>query len=350
MGIQKINKGRAQRIEWIDALKGFAILSVVLGHVLLGYGENYAFETSINNTILSVMDWIYAWHMPLFFAISGYTFHLAYVIENKKQVEIKGEKIKKQIINLFGIYLLFQIALCVLKTVFSTFVDNSMTFSDLVGNIIIPNTLMWYIWVLIIYYVLFSFLIPMKISSNRFFLIITFFLAIAILATDEKFGWGLALKNLVHNLFYFAIGTKELIGYNRKIRVEITSFLCILASIIFLITKSMNYPVLSAALSEIIAITAILSIFYLFEERNVKNSILVRLGKKSLVIYLLHTYFVTAFKVLFIRGELCNTYSVLPIILVTWIVPVVITYGIAIMCDKYKWLGWIFHPVDLLKK
>lgn len=141
-----------------------------------------------------------------------------------------------------------------------------------------------------------------------------------------------------------------MIGYNRKIRVEITSFLCILASIIFLITKSMNYPVLSAALSEIIAITAILSIFYLFEERNVKNSILVRLGKKSLVIYLLHTYFVTAFKVLFIRGELCNTYSVLPIILVTWIVPVVITYGIAIMCNKYKWLGWIFHPVDLLKK
>lgn len=39
MGIQKINKGRAQRIEWIDALKGFAILSVVLGHALLGYGE-----------------------------------------------------------------------------------------------------------------------------------------------------------------------------------------------------------------------------------------------------------------------------------------------------------------------
>ena len=112
----------------------------------------------------------------------------------------------------------------------------------------------------------------------------------------------------------------------------------------------MNYPVLSAVLSEIIAITVILSIFYLFEERNVKNSILVRLGKKSLVIYLLHTYFVTAFKVLFIRGELCNTYSVLPIILVTWIIPVVITYCIAIMCDKYKWLGWFFHPVDLLKK
>jgi len=32
-----------ERILWIDALKGLAILSVVLGHVLKGYDTNSAF-------------------------------------------------------------------------------------------------------------------------------------------------------------------------------------------------------------------------------------------------------------------------------------------------------------------
>lgn len=45
------------RLIWLDAVKGVGIISVVMGHVL---GLRY----------------VYAFHMPLFFLISGYTFHL----------------------------------------------------------------------------------------------------------------------------------------------------------------------------------------------------------------------------------------------------------------------------------
>jgi acyltransferase len=49
------------RIEWVDVSKGIGIILVVLGHIYLtGQGHKY----------------IYSFHMPLFFFLSGYTFNL----------------------------------------------------------------------------------------------------------------------------------------------------------------------------------------------------------------------------------------------------------------------------------
>lgn len=47
---------QTKRVEWVDVLKGIAIIFVVLGHL------------PSNET---VTRWIYAFHMPLFFLASG---------------------------------------------------------------------------------------------------------------------------------------------------------------------------------------------------------------------------------------------------------------------------------------
>ena len=52
-----------ERVDWIDALKGFAILLVIVGHLIQ---TNY--QSGIGNTIFNI---IYSFHMPLFFFISG---------------------------------------------------------------------------------------------------------------------------------------------------------------------------------------------------------------------------------------------------------------------------------------
>ncbi len=52
----------AKRIEWLDLCKGFAIILVVLGHVIDG-------ATMYKNVswLQTVFKAVYSFHMPLFF-------------------------------------------------------------------------------------------------------------------------------------------------------------------------------------------------------------------------------------------------------------------------------------------
>lgn len=68
------------RINWIDCIKGIGIYFVILGHIY-----------KCNN----IGIWIYSFHMPLFFILSGY------LIADKLTVPCYSEYFKKkiQIIN-----------------------------------------------------------------------------------------------------------------------------------------------------------------------------------------------------------------------------------------------------------
>lgn len=52
----------AERAQWIDNARGIGILAVVLGHV---YDRAHGLG-----------QWLYAWHLPLFFLLPGVLFHL----------------------------------------------------------------------------------------------------------------------------------------------------------------------------------------------------------------------------------------------------------------------------------
>ena len=58
-----------QRNQQLDTLKGIGILTVIVGHISI-------------NKILN--NWIYSFHMPLFFFISGVVYYISKKVENKK--------------------------------------------------------------------------------------------------------------------------------------------------------------------------------------------------------------------------------------------------------------------------
>lgn len=55
----RLNVKNNQRLSWVDNAKGFAIILVVLGHICL------------TETVYYFNAWICSFHMPLFFALSG---------------------------------------------------------------------------------------------------------------------------------------------------------------------------------------------------------------------------------------------------------------------------------------
>ena len=94
-----------KRVDYLDYSKGIAIILVVLGHIC-----------SEGN----IKTYIYSFHMPLFFIISGYLFNYSNV---KSFKEFINKKIKAylipyvtfSIINILGYYLLSGLSLIVLR-------------------------------------------------------------------------------------------------------------------------------------------------------------------------------------------------------------------------------------------
>lgn len=68
--MRKVGTGVKERIEWIDWIKGVALVLVIIGHTFRTsmYDESMAYSY--------IKSFIYAFHMPLFIAISGFLFKM----------------------------------------------------------------------------------------------------------------------------------------------------------------------------------------------------------------------------------------------------------------------------------
>ena len=66
---------KKQRLEWLDALRGFTMILVVANHVSrVGFEQNWKFSTSLSFLLL--------FRMPLFFFVSGFLAYKASVVWN----------------------------------------------------------------------------------------------------------------------------------------------------------------------------------------------------------------------------------------------------------------------------
>lgn len=88
-----MNNISRNRIKWIDSLKGFTIFLVVLQHVIAGFEKAGILYNGVIE--INLYKGIGVFHMPLFMAVSGYVFALAYM--DKKDISRKARGGLKQI-------------------------------------------------------------------------------------------------------------------------------------------------------------------------------------------------------------------------------------------------------------
>lgn len=332
------------RILWIDAIKGFAIIAVIFGHVLLGFEQINAFPSS-QKYIVFLNRWIYSWHMPLFMFVSGITFQ----ISSLKNFTPNYNKIRKQALNLALLFLLFCSLLSVLKVVFAKYVNNPIDIHSLLISIILPQTLMWYLWVLIIYYLAF----PLLCSTDQFnkLTFIILFLISSFAYYCYSVGWLniLCIKNLFYCSVFFYLGI-----YFFRIKKYLTKAIVAMAGayllieilyLIALLVNSKNGCIEINIITDQINALAVIIVCVCFFQRLNNVSFITKaiayLGENSLVIYLLHTYFITICRKLVLYFHLGCLIS----LTICFFAPILTCMLITYFVNRNKYLTYIFKPI-----
>lgn len=141
-----------QRIQYIDIAKGIGILLVVIGHCI--------------NSLSFLGKWIWSFHMPLFFVISGLCFNPS---KNTLFVPFFLKKTRTLLLPL----VIFSILMVAIKSVIF---PSEFNFATLKMNF--PDAAYWFIFVLFLSEILF-FSID-KITNNQYLKFILLFLCLII--------------------------------------------------------------------------------------------------------------------------------------------------------------------------
>lgn len=159
--IQQVSSTK-NRIHWIDYAKGIGIFLVVLGHVCRGLVDSELLNAS-SPTVKFVDQWIYAFHMPLFFFLSGLLIHSA---ASKPWQFFLVDKVRTIVYP----YLLWAILQSGLMSVAASYTNASASLADLWRIIYEPVFIFWFLYVLLVIMVLYK--LMMQIEPRPFYFLI----------------------------------------------------------------------------------------------------------------------------------------------------------------------------------
>ena len=275
------------RIFYLDALKCFAILLVIEGHV-----RTLGMHIKTGDILSGLM--FYTFDLPIFFFISGY---LAY------KSQLCFSEAWKNIRKKFVMLLIPAVVVCAAY--------HLLNHEDLLYPLYHGFGKYWFTIALfecfLIYY---SLLVIIKSEKLRLYLIIALsLLGLVLLSKYSVFGPPiLDLNHLCKYYWFFAFGliAKEYSrSYNRMINNETVKGIAI--SAFFLILFSIDYQLypkpilyfLRDIVLRVLGTGIMVSLFYTYackmEQKRKVGKIIIEIGQKSLPIYLLQYFFIPDF-------------------------------------------------------
>jgi fucose 4-O-acetylase-like acetyltransferase len=273
-----------QRVTLIDLAKGLTILLVVLGHVIIGLFDSHVYSGTWQSQLLVWVQAIYLFHMPVFFALSGYFFTAC-----QSPSELLT-RIKKRSISIGVPYAVFSLILVTLFKMGGNAVRNSADWNALLNIWQQPIGPLWFLYVLFGIIVANS-VLSLVVKDIRIHLVVS--LTLAVIANV----WIIpiyAIQGILIWSPFFLLG-----AYFRKYPIKgswqqlgtlIAIYLTYLVIWSFTNpTTRVNYD--APGLTGLVMILAIILAFMFFPQLSQKTQLGARfnvIGQQSLGIYLLH--------------------------------------------------------------
>lgn len=314
-------------ILWIDAIKGFTILLVILGHCLNGYLTANMFG-EYKDTMNFIHRWIYSFHMPLFFIISGFLYQYAYR-------DFTWAKLKYKVFNLAIIYFIFSILQVCVQIIFGSQVNRNYSFIDILLLPFYTVPPYWYLYVLIFFYIL-SFFI------NKGYM--NFVLLISFIFSYFNFFHNIGfcqIGNIEYYFFFFLLGAYLCI--KKDIFYEYNMLLIPLLVLYFL------YCIYGGEYYNKFVDAFVLSITSIIFFNNLKilfsNKVFLLCGKYCLPIYLLHCYMTAGTRIIYKYLGISNISIYIASGMILGVLVPVFFYK---FCEKYSSLNILFKPIKFL--
>lgn len=287
-----MNINNRERLEFIDITKGIAIILVVFGHII-----------SNNNDKIQI--WIYSFHIPIFFIITGilYNNSSSTTLSAKKFIKKKAKQLMYPYATFGGVFLLRYFIQVILG--FGEFNTLFVFFIDLIT--LIGVGVLWFLPTIFIAEAIFKVIMNQNKYIRRIFFAILFTLTGVIsIMVRYKLKWNIEKVSFDMYIIFISrvlVGTLFLaVGYYlnafiqscKKLKLWITFFLII--SVTFSMLNGsvdlnkfiLNNPILYY----INAISGSLFIIFL-SKCMVEIKVLKFFGKNSLIVMVTHSIFGT---------------------------------------------------------
>lgn len=267
----------SKRIELIDISKGLGIILVVVGHCIN------------SNSLIGL--WIWSFHMPLFFIISGICF-------SEMKYHTFFSFFKKRVNTLLLPCLYFSI----LVSLISTIASGKLILKDLIFKRL-PDAL-WFVLILFLVELLYYFL---RKYCKNIIIVITIIISVCIGIILNRNGIKLShsLCSIFVALFYYGLGniSKSLLGKLTKIKhkflVSIIVMTIPFATVMYTnnsINLADNYIPSPEVLYILLSIIGCLGIFIIsLGQFGKAKAIILYLGKNTLIILSLHMMFINIY-------------------------------------------------------
>lgn len=131
----------ARRLDWVDSARGIGIVLVVFGHVERGLTS--AGLVGSASALQSIDEWIYSFHMPLFFVLSG-------LFAERRVALTWWPFLALQLRTLGYPYLLWSALQTSVQIVLSGSTNHAATWNDLLTIPLAPRMQFWFLYALLV--------------------------------------------------------------------------------------------------------------------------------------------------------------------------------------------------------